>query len=62
MNLPRIGQLCYIFKDRNLRVKWDISSGVKKTNFCITSSALVNLKAWKEVGGFDESLFIDAVD
>ncbi|NRO27418.1 glycosyltransferase [Lactobacillus helveticus] len=62
MNLPRVGQLCCIFKDRNLRVKWDIPNGVKKSNFCITSASLVNLRAWKEVGGFDESMFIDAVD
>lgn len=33
MNLPRIGQLCCIFKDRNLRVKWDIPNGVKKAIF-----------------------------
>ena len=29
---------------------------------CIASSNVVKLRAWKDVGGFDESLFIDQVD
>lgn len=29
---------------------------------CITSGSLMNLKAWKQIGGFDEWLFIDHVD
>lgn len=29
---------------------------------CITSGSLTNLKAWKQVGGFDEWYFIDHVD
>lgn len=31
-------------------------------NTVITSGSLINLKAWKEIGGFNESLFIDEVD
>lgn len=31
-------------------------------DFCITSASCTNLAVWKEVGGFDERLFIDLVD
>ncbi|MDD3945594.1 MAG: glycosyltransferase family 2 protein [Bacteroidales bacterium] len=31
-------------------------------NACITSGSLTNLKAWKQIGGFDEWMFIDHVD
>ena len=31
-------------------------------NTCITSGAISNLLAWKAVGGYDESMFIDSVD
>jgi rhamnosyltransferase len=30
--------------------------------FVVTSGNLVNVKAWKKVGGFDERIFIDEVD
>ncbi len=29
---------------------------------CITSAGMTSVKAWKEIGGFDERLFIDYVD
>ena len=29
---------------------------------CITSASMLNWKAWKDVGGFAEEFFIDAVD
>lgn len=35
---------------------------VEKKNFSISSGNLVNVSAWKRVGGFDEFLFIDMVD
>lgn len=62
INLPKIGQLSCIFKDRHLRINWNLPQKVNKVSFYITSASMVNLKAWKKVGGFDESLFIDAVD
>lgn len=31
-------------------------------DFCITSASCTNLKIWDDLGGFDESLFIDFVD
>ncbi len=63
MNLPQIGQLCCLFEDRNNpKMKLTNFAEVEKVDRTITSAALVNLLAWKDVGGFDESLFIDYVD
>lgn len=38
------------------------NSGVHKTERIITSATLTNILAWKDVGGFDEELFVDGVD
>lgn len=35
---------------------------VEDVKACMTSASLTNLKAWREVGGFNESYFIDYVD
>ena len=37
-------------------------SDIEEIEWCITSGSLTNMKAWKDVGGFDENLFIDFVD
>lgn len=63
MYLPRIGQLCCLFEDRNnSEIKWDKHTEVEKIDRAITSATLVKLAVWKAVDGFDESLFIDGVD
>lgn len=36
--------------------------GIKEEQWVITSASLTNLNIWKELGGFDENLFIDGVD
>lgn len=41
--------------------KKDVAS-IEEIEMCITSASLLNVKAWKSVGGFKEKLFIDAVD
>lgn len=38
------------------------SNNIEKSRKIIASGSLVNVSAWKSVGGFDETLFIDAVD
>lgn len=38
------------------------SQEVKELDMCITSASLTSISAWKEIGGFDEWLFIDLVD
>lgn len=41
-----------------------VPSGHETTevNYCITSGSLCSVHAWKAVGGYDESMFIDFVD
>lgn len=38
------------------------TDGDEYVNLCITSGSCTRIKAWKEVGQFDDSLFIDLVD
>lgn len=64
LNLENIGQLSCMYTDRNFADNKNLTTydGVKDVKWCITSASLVNLSAWKAVGGFDENLFIDEVD
>ena len=48
----------YIGAKKQEKIKTDI---VEK-NWAITSGALCDVNVWKEVGGFDENMFIDYVD
>ena len=40
----------------------DFNCLYKKTNFLITSGSIINLNAYRNIGAFDENLFIDFVD
>lgn len=46
------------------RAYMEINKELKKeyVDFCITSASCTSIKAWKDVGKFDEWLFIDLVD
>ena len=57
-----IGQITCIFQDINFKKENEEFNGSKEIEWCITSGALLNIDAWRTVGGFDENLFIDAVD
>lgn len=56
---------CWI-DDRNYKddmgVEWGLAHGTVKLKWVITSAAFTNVKAWKECGGYDTSMFIDWVD
>lgn len=57
-----LGIICCKLVDRNYDtkdVKYKNDLYVKE---CITSASYVNIKAWQDVGGFDDSMFIDQVD
>ena len=59
----KIGILCPTVIDKSGEIleghgKHEIESDVK----CITSGALTNVAAWKDIKGFDEFMFIDGVD
>lgn len=50
--------------DRNFKINHEYQQKVnyKEIEYCITSGALMNVKATIDVGGFDSSMFIDKVD
>ena len=57
------GVICPAIKDRNYTSKAvNNTAETEEIGRCITSGSLVMLKAWKEINGFDESMFIDGVD
>lgn len=65
INLPKVGQLTCAYKDRNSGKIYDKLPEYKKymeVSECITSGALLKLSVLKEIGGFDNKLFIDSVD
>ena len=57
-----IGLVCCLSVDRN-HVDDDADRGVVcDITRAITSGSMVNLAAWRKVGGYDERLFVDWVD
>ena len=63
MRLPNVGILCPLIKDRNFGYLVSPNkTNIQKVDECITSASLTLTKVWKNVGGFDEQLFIDGVD
>lgn len=56
------GMLCTVICDRNKGVVVEAKDNYKEIDECITSGSLLNIKAWRKIGGFDESMFIDGVD
>lgn len=61
-NNLNVGMLCPVICDRNKGVVVEAKDGYKEIDECITSGSLLNIKAWKKIGGFDENMFIDGVD
>lgn len=64
LDTPDLGSLCPNIMDRNYESKDFVKVEEETTyvNGCITSASLTPVKAWEEVGGFLEELFIDFVD
>lgn len=61
--LKDVGIVCPKVIDRNFSTKRDeLDYEIKEIGWCITSASLTNVRAWHEVGGFDNSMFIDWVD
>lgn len=54
-----VGIVCPLLKNRNDGV---VFHSKRNSDECITSGSLTNVSAWKEIGGFDDWLFIDGVD
>lgn len=55
----KIGIVCPLLKNRRDGV---VFHSKRSKDECITSGSLTSVVAWKEVGGFDDWLFIDGVD
>lgn len=43
-------------------IKSKLEKPFEQVHRCYTSASLTNLSVWREVGGFDEAMFIDCVD
>lgn len=59
-----VGMICCKIIDRN--ANFSTSKHIKEIdgyiNQCITSASMLRVKAWQEIGGFDDNMFIDSVD
>lgn len=64
LSQKQAGILSPLIEDRSFGLEHTPEAGkeLTKRTECITSASLTRLEAWKEAGGFDERLFIDAVD
>ncbi len=61
-NKRNVGIICPVISDRNKGIEIYRKEGIIEQEECITSGALLYIDAWKKIGGFDESMFIDGVD
>ena len=57
-----IGIVCCLVVDRNHEDEVIDAVEVREVKRPITSGSMVNLSAWRSVGGYDERLFVDWVD
>ena len=58
-----IGIVAPVIVDRNIGVVGhNPKNGWSEVRTCITSGSYNNIDAWRKVGGYDESMFIDSVD
>jgi len=63
MEIENAGIISPRIADRNMGLIDDCSEvEQEEIDACITSASLLNLKAWEDVGGFWDDLFIDMVD
>lgn len=57
------GVVAPVIVDRNVGiVGHNPDEEYKSVRTCITSGAFTRIDVWKEIGGYDESMFIDSVD
>ena len=64
VNEKKIGIVCCKIIDRNFgeRQMQKMKHEVEEVPMCITSASMMNLEAWKSIGGFPDDFFIDSVD
>ena len=44
------------------RHKRKVKNGYKEVNFCVLSGSMINMKVYRELGGYDERFFMDGLD
>lgn len=59
---PGVAVVAPAIKDRNNSATHLLPTAREEVDYCITSGSLCDIQAWLEIGGYDESLFIDFVD
>lgn len=52
----------YVIDSRRKYMKYEYENKTEEIDMCITSGSMTRLSVWKELGGFDEYLFIDLID
>ena len=52
----------YVIDSRRKYMSYDFNKDIEDVDICITSGSMTNLKIWKDLGGFDDWLFIDLID
>lgn len=63
LNDDKLGMICCKINDRNATLqREDVVKSDAYINQCITSASMVNVKAWQNISGFDDVMFIDSVD
>lgn len=63
LSKANLGMLCCVILDRNIGViDSNPASETENVALCITSGSMINISAWKTVGGFCEEMFIDSID
>lgn len=64
LKLNKVGILTSIIKDRNFSIgnTQSFSDSYRKIKQCITAGSFCSVKAYQETDGFNNELFIDAVD
>lgn len=63
ISLPDVGILTCNIIDRNFGIESSADQAeYEECKFCITSGSLMNIEMLKQIGGFDDEMFIDKVD
>lgn len=63
LNHPNAAIICpQVIDERRKYMAVEKSDEIERVDTCITSGSCTRIDAWKEIGGFDDFLFIDLVD
>ncbi len=63
VNLDRVAIICPAVYDNNSKTIDRVElNDIEEVGICITSGSFTRVSIWKEIGGFEEKLFIDYVD